>query len=85
MLFKKVGWIKIVLSLVDYVINQQKLHTMISILIMQIVDLIFLIKDNVVLAGLTLVLLHLVPDFAEIELMLEITLNQHLFNIHQIL
>lgn len=73
------------LILVDFVINQQKLNTMISILIIQIVDLIFLIKEHVVLAGLTLVLLNLVPDFAEIELMLEIILNQHLFNIHQIL
>jgi len=60
-----------VLILVDFVINQQKLNTMISILIIQIVDLIFLIKEHVVLAGLTLVLLNLVPDFAEIELMLE--------------
>lgn len=78
------GCRKIVLNLVDIVNNQKKLITMISIVIIQIVDLTFLIKDNVVLAGLTLVLLNSVPDSAKTELMPETVLNQHLFNIHQI-
>jgi len=78
------GCRKIVLNLVDIVNNQKKLITMISIIIIQIVDLTFLIKDNVVLAGLTLVLLNSVPDSAKTELMPETVLNQHLFNIHQI-
>ena len=58
--------------------------TMISIVIIQIVDLTFLIKEHVVLAGLTQVLLNSVPDSAKTELMPETVLNQHLFNIHQI-
>lgn len=78
------GCRKIVLNLVDIVNNQKKLITMISIVIIQIVDLTFLIKDNVVLAGLTLVLLNSVPDSVKTELMPETVLNQHLFNIHQI-
>lgn len=64
--------------------NQQKLNTMISIPIIQIVDLTFLIKDNVVLAGLTLELLNSVTDFAKTELMLEIIQKLLLFNIHLI-
>jgi hypothetical protein len=64
--------------------NQQKLNTMISIAVIQIVDLTFLIKDNVVLAGLTLELLNSVTDFAKTELMLEIIQNLLLFNIHLI-
>lgn len=66
------------------VMNQQKLNTMISIPIIQIVDLTFLIKDNVVLAGLTLELLNSVTDFAKTELMLEIIQKLLLFNIHLI-
>jgi len=57
---------------------------MISIVIIQIVDQTFLIKDNAVHAGLTLVLLNSVPDSAKTELMLEMILKHHLFNIHQI-
>ena len=72
------------LSLVIIVMNQQKLNTMISIPIIQIVDLTFLIKDNVVLAGLTLELLNSVTDFAKTELMLEIIQQLLLFNIHLI-
>jgi hypothetical protein len=64
--------------------NQQKLNTMISIPIIQIVDLTFSIKDNVVLAGLTLEFLNSVTDFAKTELMLEIIQNLLLFNIHLI-
>jgi hypothetical protein len=64
--------------------NQQKLNTMISIPIIQIVDLTFSIKDNVVLAGLTLELLNSVTDFAKTELMLEIIQKLLLFNIHLI-
>jgi hypothetical protein len=66
------------------VMNQQKLNTMISIAVIQIVDLTFLIKDNVVLAGLTLELLNSVTDFAKTELMLEIIQKLLLFNIHLI-
>ena len=84
MLGKMIGWNKIVLSLVIIVMNQQKLNTMISIPIIQIVDLTFLIKDNVVLAGLTLELLNSVTDFAKTELMLEIIQKLLLFNIHLI-
>jgi len=64
--------------------NQQKLNTMISIPIIQIVDLTFSIKDNVVLAGLILELLNSVTDFAKTELMLEIIQKLLLFNIHLI-
>lgn len=64
--------------------NHQKLNTMISIAVIQIVDLTFLIKDNVVLAGLTLELLNSVTDFAKTELMLEIIQKLLLFNIHLI-
>jgi len=84
MLGKMIGWNIIVLSLVIIVMNQQKLNTMISIPIIQIVDLTFLIKDNVVLAGLTLELLNSVTDFAKTELMLEIIQKLLLFNIHLI-
>jgi len=73
-----------VLSLVIIVMNQQKLNTMISIPIIQIVDLTFSIKDNVVLAGLILELLNSVTDFAKTELMLEIIQKLLLFNIHLI-
>ena len=66
------------------VINNQLLNTMISIALIQIVDLTFLIKDNVVLAGLTLELLNSVTDFAKTELMLEIIQHLLLFNIHLI-
>lgn len=72
------------LSLVIIVMNQQKLNTMISIPIIQIVDLTFSIKDNVVLAGLILELLNSVTDFAKTELMLEIIQKLLLFNIHLI-
>ena len=84
MLSKMLGCNKIVLSLVIIVMNHQKLNTMISIPIIQIVDLTFLIKDNVVLAGLTLELLNSVTDFAKTELMLEIIQHLLLFNIHLI-
>jgi len=73
-----------VLSLVIIVMNQQKLNTMISIPIIQIVDLTFSIKDNVVLAGLILELLNSVTDFAKTELMLEMIQKLLLFNIHLI-
>ena len=66
------------------VINHQKINTMISIAVIQIVDLTFLTKDNVVLAGLTLELLNSVTDFAKKELMLEIIQHLLLFNIHLI-
>lgn len=72
------------LSLVIIVMNQQKLNTMISIPIIQIVDLTFSIKDNVVLAGLILELLNSVTDFAKTELMLEMIQKLLLFNIHLI-
>lgn len=72
------------LSLVIIVINNQLLNTMISIALIQIVDLTFLIKDNVVLAGLTLELLNSVTDFAKTELMLEKIQKLLLFNIHLI-
>jgi len=84
MLGKMNGCNKIALSLVIIVINHQKLNTMISIALIQIVDLTFLIKDNVVLAGLILELLNSVTDFAKTELMVEIIHNLLLFNIHLI-
>ena len=84
MLGKMIGWEQIVLSLVIIVINNQLLNTMISIALIQIVDLTFLIKEDVVLAGLTLELLNSVTDFAKTELMLEKIQKLLLFNIHLI-
>lgn len=67
-----------------FVINHQKMHTMISIAIIQNVDLTFLIKEVVVLAGHTQELLNSVTDFAKSTLILEMIQHLLILNIHQI-
>lgn len=83
-LLKMIGWNIIVLSLVIFVIHHQKMLTMISIAIIQNVDLTFLVKEIVVLAGHIQELLNSVTDFAKSTLIMEIIQNLLILNIHQI-